>query len=189
MRRSNNLVWIDLEMTGLNPEQDVIIEIATIITDSELNVVVEGPTIVIHQSEINLSAMNTIVRQMHKKNGLLDEVRISTIPLEEAETLTYECIQRYCYPNSALLAGNSVWMDKMFLRRYMPRIFNFLYYRIIDVSTVRELITRWYPNNPNIEFAKKDTHRAVGDIRESIAELRHYRSYFFIPQMKSRYSK
>ena len=101
-------------------------------------------------------------------------------PSKKLKKITYEFIKHYCYPKAALLAGNSVWMDKMFLQRYMPRIINFLHYRIIDVTTVRELLVRWYPNNKHTGFLKKDTHRAIGDIRESINELRHYRSYFFI---------
>jgi len=172
-------VWIDLEMTGLFPETDHIIEIASIITDSDLNVLEYGPEHVIHQPDSVLDAMIDRVRQLHEPSGLIDEVRKSTISVEEAERETLDVIQRHFERYTAILAGNSVWQDATFMRKYMPRIMKYMHYRIVDVSSVKELITRWYPNDPNIMFEKKKTHRALEDIEESIAELKHYRKHFF----------
>lgn len=176
----SNLIWIDLEMTGLNPEVDAILEIATIVTDSELTILEEGPTFVIHQPESVLDIMDPWVRDLHAKTGLTDEVRASTIPLYEAEHDTLSFIQQHCPPKKGILCGNSVWQDAAFMRRTMPRIINYLHYRIIDVSSVKEILARWYPGNPHLNFKKSDGHRALVDIFASIEELRHYRKYFFI---------
>lgn len=173
------LVWIDLEMTGLHPTTDHIIEIATIITDSNLDIVAEGPHFVIHQPPIIMDAMTERVRLLHEPHGILDEVAQSTISIEQAEKETYRFIKKHCPIHNARLAGNSVWQDARFLRKYMPSITNYLHYRIIDVSSIKELVARWYPNDPHILFEKSETHRALQDIQESIKELRHYRTYFF----------
>jgi len=177
MNKEQNLVWIDLEMTGLDPARDVILEIATIITDSQLKIVAEGPSLVVHQPEDALSGMNKEVKEMHTKNGLIEKVRASKISAQEAEQQTLDFIKQYCKKNTSPLCGNSVWADKGFLKQYMPTINDYLHYRIIDVSTVKELVLRWYPEHP--EYEKGETHRALDDIRESIEELKQYRSTFF----------
>lgn len=180
MNKDQNLVWIDLEMTGLDPQKDVIVEIATIITDSQLNELAEGPSLVIGQAESVLNAMHPEVQKMHKDSKLWDKIVASKITAQEAEEQTLQFIKHYCNPQTALLCGNSVWQDRNFLYYHMPRITDYLYYRLIDVTTIKELVTRWYPNNRHIEFEKQDAHRALSDIRESIAELKHYRRYFFV---------
>jgi oligoribonuclease len=179
MSDNARFVWIDLEMTGLFPETDQILEIACIITDGNLNILEEGQSLVIHQPESVLEGMIDRVRQLHQPSGLIDAVRTSTIELEEAEQETLEMIQRNCERHRAILAGNSVWQDAAFMRIYMPRIMKYLHYRIVDVSSIKEVIKNWYPNDPHLLFEKKSNHRALGDIQESIAELKHYREYFF----------
>jgi len=180
MAASNGrFIWIDLEMTGLLPETDHILEIAVIITDGDLNVLEEGPALVIHQPESVLDTMIDRVRELHEPSGLIDAVRASTVSLQEAEQEALEAIQRNCERHTGILAGNSVWQDAIFMRKYMPRIMKYLHYRIVDVSSVKELVNRWYPNDPNLFFEKKSNHRALQDIQESIAELKHYREYFF----------
>jgi len=176
----SNFVWIDLEMTGLNPDHDVILEIACVITDSQLAVIKEGPLFVIYQPDEKLNQMNTWSQEQHTLSGLVQEVQRSTISINQAEEQVLNFLRNYCEPGTALLAGNSVWQDRIFMRRYMPKIVDFLYYRLIDVTTIKELINRWYPNNKQVEFLKKDTHRALEDIYESIAELKHYKKYFFV---------
>jgi oligoribonuclease len=175
----NRFIWIDCEMTGLEIQKDVLLEIATIITDVDLNIIAEGPELVIHQSDKHLDAMIPLVRDMHKKSGLTEDVRSSAVSLDEAEKQTFEFIQKHCKKEAGVLAGNTVWQDALFLRKYMPRITNFLNYRIVDVSSVKVLVNQWYPKDPYTKFEKAKTHRALADIRESIAELRHYRKYFF----------
>lgn len=178
MAKDTNFVWIDLEMTGLNSEQDHILEIATIITDDQLNIIEQGPALIIHQPEKHLQGMDEWVLETHTKNGLLKKVKESNISLQQATQQTFNFIQKYCTPDTALLAGNSVWKDREFLQKYMPEITNYLFYRLIDVTSIKILIDRWYPDSPHKEFLKKDTHRALEDIIESINELQHYRKYF-----------
>lgn len=180
MNKKDNLVWIDLEMTGLNPANDVILEIASIITDKDLNVIKEGPSLVIHQPDSVLDYMDHRVKELHTKSGLLELVRNSSITLKQAEDQTLSFIKTYCMPETAPLCGNSVWQDRTFLYHYMPQLLSYLHYRIIDVTSFKEIITRWYPHNRHAFFEKKDTHRALDDIKESIAELKQYRTYFFI---------
>ncbi|MDP3889335.1 MAG: oligoribonuclease [bacterium] len=180
MEEDTNLVWIDLEMTGLDPNTDVILEIASIVTDSHLTVLEEGPHVVIHQPDEKLNKMNEWVREQHTRSGLLEQVRESTITIAQAEEKTLSFLRGHCKPEIAPLCGNSVWQDRAFMSKYTPRIVNFLYYRIIDVTSVKEIALRWYPDDVHATFKKKDTHRALEDIRESIAELRHYRKYFFV---------
>lgn len=179
MSDNSRFVWIDLEMTGLFPETDHILEIACIITDGQLNILEEGPSLVIHQPESVLEAMIDRVRQLHEPSGLINAVRASTIELQEAEQETLEMIQRNCERHKAILAGNSVWQDAAFMRIHMPRITKYLHYRILDVSSIKEAVKNWYPNDPHLAFEKKGNHRALGDIQESIKELEHYRHYFF----------
>lgn len=176
---SKNLVWIDLEMTGLNCAKDVILEIATIVTDSNLSPLHEGLSIVIHQPDDILAGMDAWCQVQHKKSGLVDEVRSSSMLLAEAEEQTREYISRWCVPQTAPLCGNTIFQDRSFLKRYMPVIDALLHYRMIDVSSVKEIVRRWYPQNPAAVFNKQDQHRALIDIQESIAELQHYRTYFF----------
>jgi len=180
MDRTKNLIWIDLEMTGLNSEQDVILEIASIITDSQLNEIERGPALIIHQSEQALATMNKEVVQMHTKSKLIDAVRTSTVSVANAEQQTLNFFKKHCDPNTALLAGNSVWQDRNFLKTYMPSLVDYCYYRVLDVTAIKEVVARWYPDHPHAEFEKKDTHRALDDIYESIEELRHLRKHFFI---------
>jgi oligoribonuclease len=179
MQSDTNLVWIDLEMTGLDPNKDAILEIATIITNGELNIIASGPELVIHQSDKILNSMGPWVAEQHKKTGLTDASRNSKISLQDAQEQTLDFIKKYCTEKTALLAGNSVWQDRNFLARSMPKIIEYLHYRLLDVTTVKELVKRWYPHSPYAEFKKREAHRALDDIQGSIEELQHYRKYFF----------
>lgn len=180
MISDKNLVWIDLEMTGLCADRDVILEIATIITDSQLHIIAQGPTFVIHQPESALSGMDDFVKKLHQKSGLLEKVRTSSTSLDHAYEQTLEFIKKHCVKQTALLAGNSVWQDRAFLAKYMPDIVSYLHYRIIDVSSIKMVVRRWYPKSSHIVFKKPETHRALEDVQESIQELKHYRRYFFV---------
>ena len=174
---TSNLVWIDLEMTGLNPETDAIIEIATLITDSQLNVIAEGPELAINQPPERFDKMDDWNREHHSKSGLWAKVLASTVTLAEAEQKTLDFIRMHCNPKESPLCGNSVWQDRRFIVRYMQQLDDYLHYRIVDVSTIKELASRWYPNQ---KFKKpKGAHRALDDIRESLDELKFYRSTFF----------
>ncbi len=179
MEYSQTLVWIDLEMTGLDPQRDLILEIASIVTDNNLQLIKEGPSLIIHADTFQLAAMSSEVRALHQKSKLLDEVRDSIITVEQAQIQTLAFLKEYAQPNS-ILCGNSVWNDRNFLVRHMPKVTHYLHYRLIDVTTVKELVRRWYPNDPDVDFNKQESHRALEDIRESIAELKHYRRYFFV---------
>jgi oligoribonuclease len=174
------MVWVDLEMTGLEPETCVIVEIATIVTDAELNLIAEGPCLVIHQPEDELARMNPFVRDLHTRSGLIDRIRESTISLTEAEAATHAFLEPLIPKGTTPLCGNSVWKDRAFLERYMPSVVGLLHYRMVDVSTLKELVRRWYPA-PYHAPKKKEVHRALDDIRESIDELRWYRSKVFAP--------
>jgi oligoribonuclease len=177
---ADRMVWVDLEMTGLEPETCVIVEIATLVSDYELNVVAEGPCLVIHQSDEVLATMNAFVRELHTKSGLLERIRSSTVTLEEAADQTLAFLEQHAHKGVSPLCGNSVWKDRAFLERYMPKVVSYLHYRMVDVSTVKELVKRWYP--PRFHAPKKkEVHRALDDIRESIDELRFYRSKVFVP--------
>jgi oligoribonuclease len=182
MNKKEHLVWMDLEMTGLNVDVDVILEIATIITDNELNIVAEGPALIINQPHAALEVMDNWVRNQHTKTGLIDAVAKSSMTLAVAQEETLDFIKEYCPPRDGVLCGNSVWQDRAFLRKYMPRITDYLHYRLIDVSSVKELAIRWYPKSQFLKFEKPDNHRALEDVRGSIKELAHYRKYFFIPE-------
>ncbi len=178
MKKDKNLFWIDLEMTGLDPKKDVILEIASIVTDSDLNIIARGPELVIHQDEKHLKVMNELVTRMHTVSGLVQRVKESTVTLEQAEKQTFDFLKTYCDQNTALIAGNSVWKDRSFLAVYMPRIINYCHYRLLDVTAIKEVVSRWHKNHPHAVFQKKETHRALQDIQESIAELQHFRKYF-----------
>ncbi len=178
-RKKSNLVWIDLEMTGLSPQNDRIIEIATIVTDIHLNIVAEGPEIVIHQSDERLAAMDEWNTKTHGDSGLIEKVRESTVDEAEAERRTLSFVRRYATKNRSPLCGNAICQDRRFLDRYMPELSGFLHYRHLDVSTIKELAKRWRPDLVNSHM-KKSTHRAKDDILESIEELRRYRDSFFL---------
>ncbi len=180
------LVWMDLEMTGLDPERDTILEIATIITDGELNVVAEGPSLAVHQPDAVLESMNEWCRQHHADSGLTERVRQSPVSLEEAEGLTLDFIKEHIPQRSSPLCGNSIHQDRRFLVRYMPTLESWLHYRNIDVSTIKELASRWYPSLP--VPAKKGEHLALADVRESIEELRFYHERLFVSRPSSKNS-
>jgi len=177
--RSDLLVWIDLEMTGLDPERERIIELALVLTDSELNVVAEGPELVIHQSDDLLAAMDEWNTKHHGESGLTERVRTSKVTEEQAASSVLEFLKQHCEPRTAPLAGNSVWQDRRFLARYMRDVDEYLHYRIVDVSTIKELGRRWLPDVVAAAPAKQGAHRALEDIRESITELRFYRAALF----------
>ncbi len=175
----NNLVWIDLEMTGLDAEREVIIEIATIITDSELNIVAEGPCLAIHQDDKYLDNMDDWNTKTHGQSGLTQRVRDSQISIEEAEQKTLDFIKQYVPENTSPLCGNSIGQDRRFLDREMKQLTEYLHYRNIDVTSVKELVKRWFPNGPKLP-KKSEAHMALIDIRESIEELIFYRKHFFL---------
>ena len=173
----NNLIWLDLEMTGLRPERDCIIEIATLITDSELNTLAEGPVLALRQPEAALAGMDEWNVKQHGSSGLLQRVRDSECGESEAERLTLEFLRKYVPSGVSPMCGNSICLDRRFLYRYMPELEKYFHYRNLDVSTVKELVKRW-TNNPE-PFDKESTHLALNDIRDSIDELRHYRELYF----------
>lgn len=180
MKKKEHLIWMDLEMTGLNPDTDAILEIATVVTDNQLNVIAQGPDLIINQPQAALNLMDDWVRNQHTKTGLIDAVIKSPMTMAVAQEETLDFIKKYCPPRDGILCGNSVWQDRAFLRKSMPRIVEYLHYRIIDVSSVKELAIRWYPNSQFLKFEKPDNHRALEDVYGSIKELAHYRKYFFI---------
>lgn len=171
------LVWLDLEMTGLNVQKDVLLEIATIITDDELNEVAVGPNLVIHQPDSALDAMDAWGKQQHAASGLIAEVKASKVTVAQAERDTLAFLQQHG-EQGALLCGNSIWVDRMFLMTHMSKLAAFFGYRMIDVSSFKEMFLRWHPNDQQIRFKKRDKHRALPDVQDSIDELRHYRTYF-----------
>ncbi len=173
-----NLIWIDLEMTGLDPEQHKIIEIATIVTDKELNILAEGPVLAVYQPESELDKMDEWCTNTHTKNGLVERVRASTIDENEAIKITIQFLEKWVPKGKSPICGNSVNQDRRFLYQYMPSLEEYFHYRCIDVSTIKELTRRW---NPEVldNFSKKETHLALDDIRESIAELKYYRQTIF----------
>ena len=175
------LIWMDLEMTGLDPERHVIVEIATLVTDDDLNIIAEGPDLVIHQPDEALAEMDDFVTNMHITSGLLDLIKTSTVSHDEAMQQTLDFIKMHSpEPMKIPLCGNSIRTDRAFLTKYMPDIENWLHYRCVDVSTVKELVKRW---NPGLEHARPKgegtTHRAMDDIRDSVAELKFYRDKVF----------
>jgi oligoribonuclease len=176
------LVWMDLEMTGLDPAKDVIVEIATIVTDDELEIVAEGPDLVVHQPEEALAVMDPIVVEMHTVSGLLDAIKASTTTLEQAGDATLTFIKEHVpVARTVPLCGNSIGTDRRFLALHLPQIEDHLHYRSVDVSTIKELTRRWYPGALEATPRKATAHRALDDIRESIDELRWYRANVFKP--------
>lgn len=174
--KHNALVWIDLEMSGLDWKNDVILEAAVVITDANLNVIVQGPNIIIHQPDSILDSMNPWCMEVHGKSGLIQASKQSTITLEQAEDEILNFLQLHCEKNNAALCGNTVWFDKLFLQKDMPKIVDFLHYRIVDVTAFKIMLAQWA--GKDILFKKQNTHRALDDIMESIAELKFYREHF-----------
>ena len=177
MNTKTNLIWIDLEMTGLIPEHDVIIEIATVVTDAQLNVVDEGPSIAIHQSSELLDGMDDWNTNQHNHSGLVKRVQESKISIAEAESQTLNFLMKYVDLGASPMCGNSICQDRRFLYNYMPDLEKFFHYRHIDVSTLKELAVRWKPNIISASY-KKSRHLALSDIYDSIDELKHYREHF-----------
>jgi oligoribonuclease len=173
---ADNLIWIDLEMTGLDPERDTIIEIATIVTDAALEESVEGPVFAIHHPDVVLAMMDEWNTRQHGQSGLVDRVRASRIRLAEAEAATLDFLGRWVPAGASPMCGNSICQDRRFLSLYMPTLTRHFHYRNLDVSTLKELQRRWAREIP--AFAKASSHLALDDIRDSIAELRHYREHF-----------
>ncbi|WP_278719646.1 oligoribonuclease [Corynebacterium matruchotii] len=181
MDKHDRIVWIDLEMTGLDIHEHTIVEVAALITDADLNVLGEGVDVVVHASEEELGRMNEFVTNMHKSSGLLAEIRESTVTLKEAEDAVLELIAKHCdSEHPAPLAGNSIGTDRGFIREYMPRLDEALHYRMIDVSTVKELARRWAPRVYYHQPEKDMSHRALADIVESVRELDFYRRVLFV---------
>jgi oligoribonuclease len=180
---NDRLVWIDCEMTGLDIGSDVLIEIAALVTDSELRVLGDGVDVVIHTDESKLAGMEPVVKEMHERSGLTEAVRASTVTVAEAERTVLGYVRKFVpEPRSAPLAGNSIATDRMFLAKAMPELDDYLHYRMVDVSSIKELCRRWYPR---IYYAKPEkglAHRALADIEESLRELRYYRGTAFVPQ-------
>ena len=173
----NALVWMDLEMTGLDPEKDRIIEMATIITDGDLRVIAEGPVLVIHQEQALLDGMDEWNTRTHNKTGLVTKVKTSRVTERQAEIETLDFIQRHTYKNRAPLCGNSICQDRRFLYKYMPELSDWLLYRNVDVSSFKEMARHWSPSILS-GFEKRASHQALDDIKESIEELRYYRDNF-----------
>ncbi len=174
---ADNLIWIDLEMTGLDTLKDYIIEIATVVTDSQLNILAEGPVIAIHQPDAVLNAMDEWNTRQHGKSGLVQRVRDSHYQPADAENMTLAFVEKFVTPGVSPMCGNSICQDRRFLHRLMPRLEQYFHYRNLDVSSVKELAKRWYPQQP--QFEKESTHLALDDIRDSINELKFYRERYF----------
>jgi oligoribonuclease len=179
MSKQDNLIWIDLEMTGLYPATDVIIEIATIVTDKDLNFIAEGPELAIHQSAETMAAMDEWNTNQHGGSGLTQRVKQSLISTRDAELATLEFLQQHVDKGASPICGNSIGQDRRFLVKYMPELESYFHYRNLDVSTIKELAKRWRPAALD-GFEKKGSHLALDDVKDSIAELAHYRKTFFI---------
>ncbi len=177
------LAWMDLEMTGLDPSRHRIVEIATLITDDDLTLVAEGPDLVLRAADADLASMDEVVREMHTRSGLLGAVVESRVSVEEAADATLDFLRRHIpEPRTVPLCGNSIGTDRRFLAAYMPAVESYLHYRSVDVSTVKELARRWYPEAFTAAPKKAGGHRAMDDIKESVDELRYYRESIFRPR-------
>lgn len=177
MPKNTNLFWVDLEMTGLGDEQ-VIVEIASLVTDADLNILAEGPELAIHRTPEEMARMEEWPAKQHKKSGLLDRIEASKIDVAEAERQTLEFVKKWTKKGQAPLCGNSIWVDRRFLHKEMPALEDHMHYRMIDVSSFKEVIERWYPKDVRPP-AKKGTHLAMNDIKESVEELKWYRENIF----------
>jgi oligoribonuclease len=178
-KQDNLLVWVDMEMSGLNPATDVVLEVAILLTNKDLEIVAEGPQLIVQQPAELFTKMDSWNQEHHTKSGLWQSVLDSQVTLQEAEEAVFNFLQQHVGPRQSPLCGNSIAQDRMFLMNYMPRVNEYLHYRMIDVSTIKELVKRWYPGGPAAP-AKANQHRALDDIRESINELRFYRDQFFV---------
>ena len=178
--KQSTLVWMDLEMSGLDPEENTILEIATLVTDFNLNVVAEGPLIAIHQTDELLDSMDEWNTNCHRETGLTDRVKKSDLGMKDAEMMTLDFIKKHVNRKASPLCGNTIWQDRRFLIKYMPDLEDYFHYRNIDVSSIKEICTRWYPDLPM--FEKEKDHSAMKDIRESVEELKYYRSKIFISE-------
>lgn len=174
---NDRLIWIDLEMTGLDPVNDKILEIATLVTNDNLDIIAQGPNLIIHQPMEVLESMNEWCQIQHGKSGLTQAVMASTISQSQAEQMTLDFLREHCDENSTPLCGNSVWQDKFFLQNHMPELARFFHYRILDVSSIKLVVNRWTKQYKL--FKKVESHRALDDIKESIAELAFYKNNFF----------
>ncbi|MEM9243380.1 MAG: oligoribonuclease [Pseudomonadota bacterium] len=179
---NSNLIWIDLEMTGLDFDQDRIIEIATVVTNSELDIIAEGPVFAIKQADQLLDGMDKWNTKQHNKSGLVQRVKDSAIDEQKAEAETIKFLQQYVSAGQSPMCGSSICTDRRYLYRYMPALENYFHYRHIDVSTIKELAVRWYGSDIVKGFKKSSTHLALDDIRESIDELKYYRQHLFAEQ-------
>lgn len=182
MKAADNLVWIDLEMTGLRPDVDHIIEIATLVTDRNLQTLAEGPVFAVHQPEPVLELMDDWNRRQHGASGLIERVRSSNVTIAQAQRATIDFLQAYIDPNQSPMCGNGICQDRRFLARQMPELERFFHYRNLDVSTLKELARRWAPQVA-AAYQKNSTHLALDDVRESVRELQYYREHLFAPQV------
>lgn len=182
-RKKDRLVWLDMEMSGLNPEKERILEIAMVVTNGDLEIVAEGPVLVIHQEDAVLDGMDAWNKGTHGRSGLITKVKESTLSEEAAEKLCLEFLGKHVKSGVSPMCGNTIHQDRRFMARYMPKLEAYFHYRNIDVSTVKELCRRWQPEIAK-SFTKQQAHTALADILESIEELRHYREKFFIPEQK-----
>jgi oligoribonuclease len=174
---NNNLIWLDMEMSGLQPDTDVILELAVVVTDAELNVLAEGPVLVVHQSDAVLDGMDAWNKGTHGKSGLIDKVRASALSEADAELQMLEFLAQYVPSGKSPMCGNSICQDRRFMARYMPKLEAYFHYRNLDVSTLKELARRWRPKLYD-GFKKASKHTALADIHESIDELKYYREHF-----------
>jgi oligoribonuclease len=177
MDKNTNLIWIDLEMTGLVPEEDLIIEIATLVTDADLNILGEGPVLAIHQSDAALAKMDEWNQRTHGNSGLIERVKASKIDEQAAAKATIDFLLQFTEKNSSPMCGNSICQDRRFMARYMPELEDYFHYRNLDVSTLKELASRWKPEIM-AGLTKQSTHQAMDDIKDSVEELKYYREHF-----------
>ncbi|RYZ59990.1 MAG: oligoribonuclease [Proteobacteria bacterium] len=178
-KSKDSLVWIDMEMSGLNPDTDVVLEVALVLTNSSLEIISEGPDLIVRQDASLFAKMDKWNQEHHTKSGLWESVVKSTLSLEEAEDQLMTFLEANLFAKVSPLCGNSIAQDRLFLRKYMPRVNEFLHYRMVDVSSLKELVKRWYPNGPQAPN-KNNSHRALDDIKESITELKFYQDNYFV---------